>query len=384
MLHHAEALADSGTHVELIGHRGCGLPSAVANHPRIEVHWLAPPRRHEVGSKSYVRAAFADLWRDTATLARLARSLPPLDAVLVQNPPAFPSLVLAHLLAKRKRARLVVDWHNFAEDMLALRLGRRHPMVRWLGKLEGTLGRRAHAHLCVSQAMQRELRRRLDIEGARVFYDRPPPSPPALPAAARADLFRQLDIELDPNDPRRPPIIVSASSWSADDDFSLLLETMQLLDAQGFACWFLLTGDGPGRVAWEVAAKGRAFRHVRYRTLWVPADQYLHFLSAADLGLSLHRSASGFDLPMKICDMKAAGLAVAALDYGPVLREYLRPGENGILFGNARELARELLRVFERFPRVSDDVLSFRASAERERADAWHAGWLREAREVLL
>ena len=66
-------------------------------------------------------------------------------------------------------------------------------------------------------------------------------------------------------------------------------------------------------------------------------------LIAADLGLSLHRSSSGVDLPMKIADMFGAHLPVCALDYGPVLNEVLHDGDNGVLFRNSAELATRIV-----------------------------------------
>ena len=99
--------------------------------------------------------------------------------------------------------------------------------------------------------------------------------------------------------------------------------------------------------------------------------EYAALLAAADLGLCLHRSASGVDLPMKIADMWGAGLPVCALDYGPCLRERVLPGVNGLLFADAAALAAELADVA--LGRTSLEVL--RAGAIAAGAERWDAGW---------
>jgi len=256
--------------------------------------------------------------------------------------------------------------------MLALRLGAGHPAVRAAAAVERAVGRTAHAHLCVSQAMRAELARRFGVEDARVLYDRPAKRAPRVDRSA---LFERLGL------PDAPAVAVTSSSWTDDEDFGLLLDAVRRLDARADLPELLLvmTGDGPRRAAWEARFAAAGLRRVHPRTLWVAADDYPLLLGAADVGISLHRSASGVDLPMKIADMFGAGLPVLALDYGPVLGEMVAPGTNGRLFVDGAGLAAELGAL------VADPaaLAALRRGVAETAATSWQDGWRIEARAVF-
>jgi len=54
---------------------------------------------------------------------------------------------------------------------------------------------------------------------------------------------------------------------------------------------------------------------VRIETRWLTAEEYPKLLGAARLGICLHYSSSGLDLPMKVVDMFASALPVFAINY---------------------------------------------------------------------
>jgi beta-1,4-mannosyltransferase len=329
--------------------------------------------------------------RETAALVRTLRArLAPGGVLLVQTPPALPTLGVALALARARGARLVVDWHNFGWAMLGLRLGPRHPLVGVARGLERALGRRADAHLCVSRAM-RDALAGWGIAGAAVLADRPAERFRPTPPAERAALVERLraPLRLDGLG-SRTALVVSPTSWTPDEDFALLLAAAREYDARAGEdagalpeLVVVLTGDGPLRAEFERQAAALRPRRIHLRTIWLEPEDYPPFLGAADLGLSLHRSASGVDLPMKVMDLLGAGVPVCALDYGPALAEQLRDGENGVLFATAAELASRLHALFRGFPEGAAELARLRRNVAAAEGPRWREAWTAVARPVI-
>jgi beta-1,4-mannosyltransferase len=189
---------------------------------------------------------------------------------------------------------------------------------------------------------------------------------------------------------------VCPTSWTEDEDFDVIIEAVTRLE-QRVRAWegpgrgrrfpdlvILVTGDGDRRAEFERRFAGLQARRIHLRARWLEPEDYPRVVGSADLGLCLHRSSSGLDIPMKIADLFGAGVPVLALDYGACLAERVRHGDNGLLFSTADQLADVLFDLFEMFPADQKALERLRAGARKSARPTWEEGWAREARPVLL
>jgi beta-1,4-mannosyltransferase len=385
-----------------------------------------------------------------ALIWMLLVSLPKPDVILLQLPPALPTMVACYLAARRHRARLVYDWHNFAYTLMALTMGRGHQLVRLAERYERYWGKKADGGFCVTKAMQEELSKNWKIK-ATVFYDRPPEFFRPATLQEKHELLLRLESTIaegmHPNDfaaqamkerkdkkgettttsttlcttqtstnstnsstngislrPDRPAIVVTSTSWTPDEDFGLLLAAAQVYDTAATAAakkkssspasqhyprlLIFVTGRGPQRAEFELRMRQLDLRYVAFRTAWLEPGDYPLLLGSADLGVSLHSSSSGLDLPMKVVDMFGAGLPVCALSYN-CIHELVAQGRNGLLFSTAEELAVALQEALEGFSAEDggDGDKSVLAKLRRGVAGSsmtrWHDSWTKTALPVI-
>ncbi len=381
MQYHADALATSSAEVDVIAYASEGSDRAI---PHVRLHRLRDlpgARSTHLSRPLFLLYALLRAIHQSGQLFYRLLVLPKLDVILVQNPPAMPTLLVALLAARLHSAKLIIDWHNFGYTMLGQRIGPNHPVVRLSRGYEFAIGRRADAHLCVSRAMQTELRER--GVAATVLYDCPAERFTPTPVEAQRDLFHRLRVAGIIDVPfaaqHRPAIVVSATSWTADEDFDLLLDALRRCDERlcttTARLMVLITGEGPLRARFDAAIARLTLRAIQIRTLWLSPDDYARLLGSADLGVSLHRSSSGVDLPMKIADMFGAGLPVCAFDYGPCVTEQVQDGETGLLFSSSAQLAQQLFELFSEHPRHTPRLdrlrQNVRAIPPRRWIDAW-------------
>lgn len=120
----------------------------------------------------------------------------------------------------------------------------------------------------------------------------------------------------------RPFLLISSTSWTDDEDFSLLLDALEEYEMEAknesnnlptIIC--IITGKGPNKAYYEELIKNLDFKMVEFVLPWLEAEDYPKLLAACDLGVCLHTSSSSLDLPMKIIDMFGCCVPVCAIGY---------------------------------------------------------------------
>ncbi|KAG8528148.1 uncharacterized protein KY384_007064 [Bacidia gigantensis] len=420
MQYHALSLAKHGFHVDLVGYSESHLHPGIGAHREIHVSpltlppaWLKTKNRILFSILGPLKTLFQiwTLWSHMYLKAERS------GWMLVQNPPTIPTLAIALLACRLRKTRLVIDWHNFGYTLLSLKLGQNHPLVAVSRLYEQHIGRYAYAHLCVSSAMARALKETCHIDhSVFTLHDRPALTFQSLDEPTRAlfldkladsltttcnpDLsfcdiyFHQagvagLEAPVHPAEAlmqslkdRKARLIVSPTSWTADEDFSLLLSAFLIYSEHAKVSKLpflvvIITGRGPGKAAFERRVD-ELYAHQQLSHVFIitgffdDLKDYASQLGCADLGISLHTSSSGVDLPMKVLDMFGAGIPVAGWSEFEAWPELVQEGVNGLGFGNAGKLNEILQLLFSKDPTMLEKL---QKGALEEGKRRWDEEW---------
>jgi beta-1,4-mannosyltransferase len=128
--------------------------------------------------------------------------------------------------------------------------------------------------------------------------------------------------------------------------------------------------------AFEAQVDNLHMSHVMITTAWLAFADYPRLLGVADVGISMHSSSSGLDLPMKIVDMFGCGLPALSVDYD-CIKELVKPGRTGLLFNSGQQLCQHLVTLLTDFPQNeklqqmhNNVVKTYNADSNR-----WHPQW---------
>ncbi|KAI4517467.1 hypothetical protein K525DRAFT_260683 [Schizophyllum commune Loenen D] len=468
-MYHAQSFAECDFVTDVIGYNGSKVIPSLERLPKVQLHHLAEPPSWLRHFPFIITAPFKIFHQILTILVVLIVDIEEApEFLLVQNPPSIPTLALAWLVGRIRGSKVIIDWHNLGYSILALKLGENHVYVRISKWFERYFGRTAYAHLFVTQAMRDYLVREWDLQGHKiVLHDMPhgqfhratpqeihdlfiklqpafvaqpslrdflprssvPYSTPftstdgsdaatanSLPPPISDDVAQPTFTEIAPPHLRsdRPALVVSSTSWTADEDFGVLIEALGAYegmarkasdDAQGAASGgeggsqkenksngapkedkdtakrgkdgasgsqgplpkilCIVTGKGPLKTEYmrRVGKLQANWQWVRCVSLWLEAEDYPLLLGAADLGVSLHTSSSALDLPMKVVDMFGAGTPVCALDFA-CISELVKHGKNGLVFKTSEELAEQMKSLLTGFPSNTPQLDALRATLQ--------------------
>ncbi|KAJ5156857.1 hypothetical protein N7492_009660 [Penicillium capsulatum] len=389
MQYHALSIARHGGQVALIGYLESEVHPDIRSHPSITIVPIRPhPNILQTSNKLLflLCAPLKVLFQIICVWKCLAYTTPPSRWLLLQNPPSIPTLAVASVSCFLRQTRLVIDWHNFGYSILALKLGPKHPLVKWSAWYEKTFCKLATAHLCVTDAMGSILKTEFHLIAPILpLHDRP--ANHFHPISNPDERIRFLTTLPETDSVRTSlksgtlRVLVSSTSWTPDEDFALLIDALleysELAAAQPHLPEVLaiITGKGPQKemylqriAALEAAGK---LQKVTVCTAWLSVPDYARLLASASLGVSLHTSSSGVDLPMKVVDMFGAGLPVVGWNRFESWPELVTEGVNGMGFGSSAELAKQLVELF------GDDrkLDALRHGAQKESARRWEDEW---------
>ncbi|KAI2620804.1 glycosyltransferase family 33 protein [Xylaria nigripes] len=390
MQYHALSIARHGGDVHLVGYHESPPHPDLLTSSRVTIHPLASPPRFLRSSIPFLIAGpLKVLWQVASLIHVLGYTTPASTWLLVQNPPSIPTLAIALLVSVLRNTRLMIDWHNYGWTILAGTKGRNHPFVEISKAYECALGQSAPtANITVTNAMRKELQGPpYDIKSPIVtLHDRPARIfQPLESARERSDFLSRLPETRDSAASilaGEIRLLVSSTSWTPDEDFSLLLEAL-VSYAQAETVHVrppiiaIITGKGPQKPFYEQQVKdlqmtGR-LPNIRILTAWLSIDDYASLLRCADLGVCLHKSSSGVDLPMKVVDMFGSGLPVAAYSGYESFGELVKEGVNGCGFETADQLAAIFVRLFS--TGGEDELLTLRRGAKKESELRWDEEW---------
>lgn len=401
MQYHSISLANEGYIVYMVGYAGSVPHSDVTENKNIILKYLATNPQRLTGLPRLMQYVIKVIWQAAALLFVLC-TIPKPSHILMQNPPALPSMAVCWVVSRVRGSKYVIDWHNYGYTILGLSLGQKHPLVVFSKIYERFVGKLSDYNLCVTNAMRNDLQDNWTIK-ATTLYDRPPPIFKESSIDERHRLFSRLQsmyeafsdvsdrdrhtrfTKLSPDGVAhlredRPVILISSTSWTEDEDFSILLKALEKYETESchdptlrdMVC--IITGKGPQKDHYMKIISEKKWQNVQVVTPWLEAEDYPTMLSCADIGVCLHTSSSGLDLPMKVVDMFGCGLPVCAINFN-CLDELVKHDYNGLVFDSHSQLAQQIMNLVQDFPNGCEKLAEFRKNLQSFQDIRWQDSW---------
>ena len=252
----------------------------------IEIHRF-PLTFSAGGMAGYGREFGGAVWRSARLLHQLARTTR-IDVVHAGNPPDF--LVLAALGLKRRGTRLIFDHHDLSPEMYLATSGRRDPVYRALQGLERASFRAADVVISTNESFRRIAIERGGKLPQDVFVVRNGP-----------DLSRFRAVEPDPALKRgKRHLLAYAGVMGSRDGIGHLLRSLAALRRRRNDWHAILAGSGEVLPAMRELAGSLDLGDAVEFTGWLPSDDVVRVLSAADVCLAPDPPTAANDLSTMI------------------------------------------------------------------------------------
>jgi len=433
MQYHALSISElENTKVSMIGYRESEPHPLIVDNENIDILPLLPfpISMSRSGSKKGLLSLLV-LWPLLAVSKVLFQCLqlfytlwtiPNLSTVLVQSPPAIPTVFILQVVCWLRSVKLIIDWHNLGYTLLALSLGKSdsHPIIIFAKFIERFFGRCAYAHLFVTQEMRDTLVRDWKLKGKTfVFHDKASPIFKNMEPNEQVGYLREFiekykikgqdkafiesiietkssllmssKVKHKPDPSVHTSLIISSTSWTPDEDFSILLDAIVKYETDNLQhkqkLLYIITGKGPQKEYYLNRISQLELKKSRVITAWLDSQDYPKLLGCADIGISLHKSSSGLDLPMKVVDMFGCCVPVLAIDF-QCIGELVRNEYNGFIFKDSEQLFHQLRSLFGSTSSYADVVETDPKTQQKQsliqmkqnlikdrKTDTWDTNW---------
>jgi beta-1,4-mannosyltransferase len=377
MLNHCISLTDSFpqiNEVSLIGYNGGDIRSDISTNKKIKQYYIRQGINkflRKLPKFLFIFVALIKIITQIFSLSWILFRIPKFRFLILQNPPGIPSMLICWIICKIRGSKFIIDWHNYGYTILKVN-NRPKFLVNLACRYEKYFGKKSDVNFCVSQAEKRDLKKEFGID-AVCLPDRPVKGLfKFLNESEANELYKKypnelsslIDCHLPEKKDNKPIVMISSTSWTPDEDFSILLDSfikteemiLESIEDKGQKnlmnvdkekikkVLFLITGRGPLRDSFMKKVSEAKLKYFDVKSIWLESDDYPKLLSLVDLGISLHYSSSGIDLPMKVVDMFSGCLPVASIYYDTIV-ELVEENKNGFLFKNDKELCKILKNV---------------------------------------
>ena len=397
MLNHCVAISESFPNINeisLIGYDSNDIRNDINSNPKIKrynISKIINNLSNFLPRFLFIFTSFFKILFQIFSMFFILIRIPKFQFLILQNPPGIPSMFICWIVCKLRSAKFIIDWHNYGYTILKVN-NRPNFIVKIAEKYEKFFGKKSHMNFCVSQAEKRDLKKNFGIDAI------------CLPDKPLLGLFKFLTSEQAPElykkytelntllDKNRPILMISSTSWTPDEDFNMLLnsliKTEEILNKNNNLkkVLFLITGKGPMKENFMKKVNESNLNIFNVKSIWLDSDDYPKLLALCDLGICLHYSSSGIDLPMKVVDMFSACLPAAAIYY-PTIEELVKNEENGFTFRNEKELSKILKNAIEEISKNGkwEKLEKFRKKLKKDlNEENWVAQWKNRVKKALI